>query len=277
LAATPRDHPDFMATFSLVHSADMVFRIMEEVKAREDEYDAVKAIAEQIAGLQQAEKLARRERRLLHQGQLAQTEGAPLYLFVFTDVLLATTADEDEDHRWMLNERAGVCRLLEVLEPSLGKVASLRSAIQRLRISSDTFLCYVSPMTLEDVEDGIISPVSSVVELALHVPAGPLRSAWAAALRACALHTVRSLSFPTHSGRYLAHGPSVDLAADTASSVRALLAAGLPLPKSPSIQIDDAVRGRRAPEHAAEREERGWWALRFQQVLREMQRRPGEL
>jgi serine/arginine repetitive matrix protein 2 len=88
---------------------------------------------------------------------------------------------------------------------------------------------------------------------------------------------VRSLSFPTHSGRYLAHGPSVDLAADTKGAVVALLAAGLPFPKSPSIHIEEEARGALAPGVAVEREERGWWALRFQQVLREMQRRPGEL
>jgi hypothetical protein len=41
--ATPKAHEDFMGTFSLVHSADMVLRVMAEVRAREDEYDAVKA------------------------------------------------------------------------------------------------------------------------------------------------------------------------------------------------------------------------------------------
>jgi serine/arginine repetitive matrix protein 2 len=140
----------------------------------------------------------------------------------------------------------------------------------------DVFTCSIAPMSLEDVEDGVISPTSSVLELALHASAHT-RAAWADALRACARYTVRSLSFPTHSGRYLAHGPSVDLAADTKGAVVALLAAGLPFPKSPSIHIEEEARGALAPGVAVEREERGWWALRFQQVLREMQRRPGEL
>jgi hypothetical protein len=112
-----------MATFSLVHSADMVFRVMDEVKVREDEYDAVKVIAEQITGLQQAEKLARRERRLLHQGQLTDVRGTSLYLFVFTDVIVVTTSSEGDDHQRTLDENAGVCRLLEIFESSPGHPA----------------------------------------------------------------------------------------------------------------------------------------------------------
>ncbi len=54
-----------------------------------------------------------------------------------------------------------------------------------------------------------------------------------------------------------------------------ILNTGLPLPKSPSVQISDMGRTnliRTISEVDKEREERGWWALRFQQVLREMQR-----
>lgn len=54
-----------------------------------------------------------------------------------------------------------------------------------------------------------------------------------------------------------------------------ILNTGLPLPKSPSVQLKDNDRlgARDGPSDAdREREERGWWTLRFQQVLREMQR-----
>jgi len=50
-------------------------------------------------------------------------------------------------------------------------------------------------------------------------------------------------------------------------SVSAILASGLPLPKSPSTQM--AEQG--ADPAQQEREARGWWTIRFQQVLREMQ------
>ena len=62
-----------------------------------------------------------------------------------------------------------------------------------------------------------------------------------------------------------------------------ILNTGLPLPKSPSLQLRDNQRlridvsknteGRDGSDADREREERGWWTLRFQQVLREMQRR----
>ena len=84
-----------------------------------------------------------------------------------------------------------------------------------------------------------------------------------------------SLSFPSHSGQYLPHGPHLDLEQDTQRGVMAILNSGLPLPKSPSIQLADPGRAGTADpsnDHDKEREERGWWALRFQQVLREVQR-----
>jgi hypothetical protein len=62
---------------------------------------------------------------------------------------------------------------------------------------------------------------------------------------------------------------------DTERTVESLLASGLPLPKSPSLQMDENMQqngnGRRR-----EREERGWWSLRFQQVLRELQRKDAQ-
>lgn len=98
------------------------------------------------------------------------------------------------------------------------------------------------------------------------------RERWLDAIRQCHEHTLRSLSFPSHSGHFLAHGPNLDLEHDTRQSVMSLLASGLPLPKSPSLQIEE-VRERSADDPALrEREERGWWALRYQQVLRELQR-----
>jgi serine/arginine repetitive matrix protein 2 len=67
----------------------------------------------------------------------------------------------------------------------------------------------------------------------------------------------------------------VDLETDTKNSVLAILASGLPFPKSPSIHIEEASQGKAANDQAMEREERGWWALRFQQIMREMQRQAG--
>lgn len=98
------------------------------------------------------------------------------------------------------------------------------------------------------------------------------KTKWLSMLQRCAQFTLRSLSFLSHSGRRLDHGPDVDLELDTHQSVLEIMASGLPLPKSPSVQLDEAVHGEYASARQQEREERGWWSLRFQQVLREMQR-----
>ena len=61
-----------------------------------------------------------------------------------------------------------------------------------------------------------------------------------------------------------------NLNADTHSSVMSILASGLPMPKSPSLRIEEQVATSRQVQ---EREERGWWTLRFYQVMSELRRR----
>lgn len=45
--------------------------------------------------------------------------------------------------------------------------------------------------------------------------------------------------------------------------IDSLVTCGMPIPKSPSFQFDGS-------DKRQEREERGWWSLRFREVLREM-------
>lgn len=70
LASTPKSHVDYLSTFSLVHSTDMIIHVLHEVKVREDEYDLIKSISVRIQGLPPSVQLATRERRLLHHGLL---------------------------------------------------------------------------------------------------------------------------------------------------------------------------------------------------------------
>jgi hypothetical protein len=148
----------------------------------------------------------------------------------------------------------------------------------------------VLPVKLDGIESGILAD-NPPTPVYLHVPRIPTgasgetqpsagfshaqggRERWLNAIKQCHDHTLRSLSFPSHSGHFLAHGPSVDLEHDTQQSVMSLISSGLPLPKSPSLQIEELHKCDQVVEPTLhEREERGWWALRYQQVLREMQR-----
>jgi len=97
---------------------------------------------------------------------------------------------------------------------------------------------------------------------------------WIEAFHKCFLFTLRSLSFPCHGDGDddLAHGPTADFEMDTKTSVMSILSVGLPMPKSPSQLIGEHQRGRPVDPTEEEREERGWWAVRFRQVLREIQR-----
>lgn len=67
---TPRSHPDHIDTLALLDETDAAIRVMQEVKTREDEYEQLKAIASRLRGLPPGFQLARRDRRLIQQGQL---------------------------------------------------------------------------------------------------------------------------------------------------------------------------------------------------------------
>lgn len=70
LRLTPKTHPDYLSTFSLVHSMDLIIHVLNEVNVREKEYDLIKSISVRIQELPPSVQLATRERRLLFRGLL---------------------------------------------------------------------------------------------------------------------------------------------------------------------------------------------------------------
>lgn len=145
-------------------------------------------------------------------------------------------------------------------------------------------MLHILPVDTVELDSAIVVDNLSVLPLYLSIPdasthmmaqCSPINSnetsaKWLSAFRRCSDFTLRSLSFLSYSGGHLDH---VDLELDTHQSVLAIMATGLPLPKSPSVQLEELVHGESGNTRQQEREERGWWSLRFQQVLREMQRR----
>ncbi|KAI9439268.1 hypothetical protein H4582DRAFT_128071 [Lactarius indigo] len=376
LDVTPRDHPDHLATFSLLHCTETMIRVMREVKLQEEEYALVKERLGKISGLPTSVQLAHRSRRLLARGRLEReylrdrvrisTNGgtlrekessdpatgvrqsrlisaiqsramrsdsmrttsesttsmashfsrdlpttpypsqcltsasssthpnvwdgqyaAPrnarhslrplgqatqtLYTLVFNDIVLlaspALSGRHDSDQvaqidSWCLLEGIGLSRVLKVIEDSNQIVLDLL------------------PVDPENVATGGMPDSGQVIMLTLSIPStssagvrldtpslSRLRQNWISAFQECAEHTLRALSFPTQSGKLVAPTPGVAWDNDAQTSVSAIIASGLPLPKSPSTQL--AEQGTDPSQQ--EREARGWWALRFQQVLREMQ------
>lgn len=162
-----------------------------------------------------------------------------------------------------LNRGTGISRVLKVTEDSS-------------QITLDLL-----PVDPENIATGRIPDSGQVITLSLSVPSVSSSGAqldtaglsrlcqnWVSAFQECARYTLRALSFPTESGKLAVPTPGLVWDDNPQTSVSAILASGLPLPKSPSAQM--AEQGADPTEQ--EREARGWWGLRFQQVLREMQR-----
>jgi hypothetical protein len=196
-----------------------------------------------------------------------------LYTLVFNDLALFASPIYDPSARhdrempgysWSLIEGIGISRVLKVIEDSSQIVLDLL------------------PVDLENIATGKIPDSGQVITLSLSVPSmsssgaqldmaglSRLRSNWVSAFQECAEYTLRALSFPTESGKLAAPTPGLVWDSNPQTSVSAILASGLPLPKSPSTQM--AEQQGAADPAEQEREARGWWGLRFQQVLREMQ------
>ncbi|EUC61460.1 RhoGEF domain protein [Rhizoctonia solani AG-3 Rhs1AP] len=72
LTLTPRAHPDHLPCFSLLHSMHAMVCVLDEVKAREDEYELIKNLLSRVNGLPPQFTAATRENRLLAQGPLTR-------------------------------------------------------------------------------------------------------------------------------------------------------------------------------------------------------------
>ncbi|KAI0248546.1 hypothetical protein BJV78DRAFT_1284727 [Lactifluus subvellereus] len=195
-----------------------------------------------------------------------------LYTLVFNDiVILASPTDDTSGHHrpltqvdsWCLLEGIGISRVFKVVEDANQIVLDLL------------------PVDPVNVTSGAIPDNGQLITLTLSIPPtsssgvqldmssmSRLRQNWMSAFQECAEHTFRALSFPTQSGKLVATLPGLRCDNNSQTSDYAILGSGLPLPKSPSTQMAEPG----ADPAQQEREARGWWALRFQQVLHEMQR-----
>ncbi|KAH8105272.1 hypothetical protein BXZ70DRAFT_514961 [Cristinia sonorae] len=298
LQLTPRGHPDHLAMLSLYHSFRMVMRVMEEVRAREEAYESFKRVTSEIEGLLPSFHLANRERRLLWKGPLVVNQvpddserlGTPQIVispapdrfsgqaqrtvstgpvneprqaqtFILNDLILFAVPVKKSRRRegkpWRLLEGTGAAKLLGFRET--------RSESDNM----DGTVLDLLPISGEDIDTGANSSKISCLQVML--PQGDQRKDVIQALQRCNAETIRSLAFPSGSDTFPRLGPN-DLELDTQHSLAAITSTGLPMPKSPSVQLQEVYQGTAGNAVEQEREERGWWSLRFQQVLGEMRR-----
>jgi len=99
---------------------------------------------------------------------------------------------------------------------------------------------------------------------------------WLNSLRQCCKHILRKLTFITNPDQEGSSFLGSDRLLDTHLVVSSLTASGLPIPRSPSGNLPETYSAG-GPGSSDEREERGWWSLRYQQIFREFQRKDSEL
>ncbi|KAG6841588.1 hypothetical protein C0991_009344 [Blastosporella zonata] len=207
------------------------------------------------------------------------SRGTSVQVFIFTDLLLlaALGSNSESGDGWTLLNHIGTTRILNVQQLQEGEPHDLSTG------SGGTTVITLEVLSVNahklnhtpnyDSDDSSvfllrleIPPTRNDVEESNDDPNGSKRQ-WETALRRCQQFTLCSLSTPSRN-----HDPQLDTAYEKHQAVFSLLASGLPLPKSPSAQIADIYSGATDDTTTQEREERGWWSLRFQQVFRELQR-----
>ncbi|KAF9554908.1 hypothetical protein CPC08DRAFT_821396 [Agrocybe pediades] len=391
LDLTPKTHQDYLSTFSLSRSTDMLMKVMTEVKVREDEYNLLKAFSSRIQGMLSSTKLATRERRLLHSGPLsfviaglpdaasskrdyqgptgmtkrgdrgsklmdAITITSSAFERSASDVSVSTTASSNTPMTGPVLPKSPSSKSSWLSRLPLRKRSKSKSSIppivenspERRDLAVETTLSV--PLKTVDVHAfvfsdlvllahpssasgrkaswtlfddlGIFRPLSiaridskgpgndvtilslealdlppeclndnidfrtcsfRTIDLRLPISLGqspteedlnehPLFQAWLSAFQQCMKTTLQRLTFIGHAHQQDAAFIGSDKVLDTYLAVSSLVASGLPIPRSPSGQISGIFHGKEDHAFGDEREERGWWSLRFQQISREFQR-----
>ncbi|KAG8215735.1 hypothetical protein J3R82DRAFT_7629 [Butyriboletus roseoflavus] len=201
-----------------------------------------------------------------------ESEPVEVEMLVFTDLVLLAS-------RLSLDGNAVDACDLEPLEGfGLSRVVSVLDEVDRRAcITLD-----LAPLTSRALEEGYVQSTGPVVTVTLclsraqHARSGeraaaPLLVDWLVPLRRCCRYTLRSLSSSLDTTSALVDRATS--AAVTQGPVLSLLAAGLPFPKSPSMQIEESERGLAGDSEQQEREERGWWSKRFHEVFSELSER----
>lgn len=132
----------------------------------------------------------------------------------------------------------------------------------------------LAPLTVRALEEGQVQSTGAVVTISLslsqrargeHVSLGD----WLASLRRCCQYTLCAMSSLTTTNALVDRARAAS-DTDAQKPVLSILAAGLPFPKSPSMQIEESERGLASDAERQEREERGWWSKRFHEVFSEL-------
>ncbi|KAF7290604.1 DH domain-containing protein [Mycena indigotica] len=285
LEETPQTHIDYIPTFMLLHATESMIQIMTEVKVREDEYDAVKSVSQSVHGLP---CVAKRGRKLLHQGQLelvdtissvSHAQRTPS-LHQFPDRLSSTSFPKSRSTRppiaqEQLDSPAAPIQVFVFTDLIVFASNSKRRSrhdlateewtimerngvVGILNVSEDdsVIVLDVAPLSFKELEEPSIMPHAPLQVVKLRIPASTLPKdselelfkTWLAAFQLSSKLTIRALSLPKISIDY--RWPEQDFQVPPP-----------PLPKSPSMIAQGTV------PHKQEREERTWWSRRFHDVL----------
>ncbi|TFK22838.1 hypothetical protein FA15DRAFT_695454 [Coprinopsis marcescibilis] len=183
--------------------------------------------------------------------------------FVFSDLLLLITPRKSGLVKYDLVRTVGLSRVFAVAADTCLPHAFVMQLVP------------ISPQSL--AEDCSLPRASELMSVTVQMSAGDAPGGSLAvecnscfkALEQCARQTQLELSFSGANELKARSDPSKD----TWLAVSSLTASGLPMPKSPSGHLPDLRYGREdAREREMEREERGWWTLRYHQVLGELRR-----
>ncbi|KZT01281.1 uncharacterized protein LAESUDRAFT_815982 [Laetiporus sulphureus 93-53] len=199
----------------------------------------------------------------------------PLQALVFDDLVVFMTPahagtggavqDGECEDQWALLEEVGLARVLYVTE-------------REEDANSCNVILDLLPLNSDQAGTGSVPQAVPVVELTVSIPTvhedPESFQYWLAALHQSQEHTTHALSFAGFSYASSSGGSSgldinSDLHQDTFQAMKSIVSCGMPLPKSPSMQFQEK---RDEVGQEREREERAWWSLRFQQVIRDVQR-----
>ena len=189
-----------------------------------------------------------------------------VHLFILSDlVILATPISQDADKPALqLVNGIGLSQVFhaELQTEEDGCSESVAAVLDLIPLNEELKM---SSMCLTTVHTRLLLQSETQGQGEKRLSAQRQIEQWRSAFQRSSQSTLRSLSYPTVSDKM-----NYTKCQDPNHLMTPLLDAGLPVPKSPSVQVLDVKNGQQGDSMQQEREERGWWSVRFQQILQEM-------
>ncbi|EIW77982.1 hypothetical protein CONPUDRAFT_157153 [Coniophora puteana RWD-64-598 SS2] len=261
----------------------LLSRAVEGLRGRSSSVKSTSSTATSVKSFRSAPSSFEIPREEFRQSMMDSLPAAPLtvQVLLFSDLLVLASALGTlkrqslvvEEIDWQLLDEIGITKIVAVRQRE-GSPNTVELDVIQVENDNNT-----TESLIGSAED---PPLVTTVSLSASSPNA--MNSWLPRFHESCQSTLRALASLTPSSSNDANrGSSADIRLTEPSPdlldpkvyheslIKSITDIGLPIPKSPSMQIYEEDSGAKVGSQQREREERGWWSVRFHRVMRELE------